>query len=477
MTRTAFSSITDTETRYGKLKVPDLKHDLIGRFLDYYGEWAFNEVRFCASLLDDGARVLDIGAFIGTFGLGVASLRRLTSLCAVEGNPELIPFLSANIALAAHHPEISVINAIVAPENYEVHGHYGQDENLGSTSFVYDEAIADIPDDVPAKATSTLTRLRQEKGPFDLIKIDAEGMEYAILADDRDFIATGESLIWIECNEEKTSLDCADLLLGLGLKLHYFAFPAHNSDNHRGQTAPLMPWAYEAGLLASRDQSIPELDETLSRNLCILKKITSREALRRALWETPRWAPAEWPMTASGIYLAALASRQVLKQSYENFLGDHTQAEEAVSEGTPHLTSEPDTQFYDEQQKRLDKAEESLEFARKLALERLDELHKADAHVQDLETALNEARNLLQDARQTEANIRSQLKQTEQGLQQAQDLAFERLSALEKAEQSRQEAAQTEINLWKRLEQTEAGLAEAQKLAFERLDALNNQEK
>nr|WP_264788798.1 FkbM family methyltransferase [Gluconobacter kanchanaburiensis] len=215
----------------------------MGRFLDYCGEWAFNEVKFCASLLKEGARVLDIGAFIGTFGLGVASLRRLTSLCAVEGNPELIPFLNANISLAAQCPTTSVINAIVAPSGYEVHGHYGQEENLGSTSFVYDEATANVPDDVPVKATLPLTELRKQNGPFDLIKIDAEGMEYAILKDDREFVATGDSLIWIEYNEEISSLDCADLLLGL--TLHYFSFPAHSFENYRSQIEPLLPWAYE----------------------------------------------------------------------------------------------------------------------------------------------------------------------------------------------------------------------------------------
>ncbi|GBR49520.1 FkbM family methyltransferase [Gluconobacter roseus] len=472
MTRTPFSHIIDTDTRYGKLKAPDLEHDLIGRFLDYYGEWAFNEVRFCASLLEDGARVLDIGAFIGTFGLGVASLRRLSSLCAVEGNPELVPFLNANVALASHHPETTVINAIVAPKNYEVHGHYGQEENLGSTSFVYDEATADIPDDVPAKATLTLTELREENGPFDLIKIDAEGMEYAILKDDQNFVATGNSLIWIECNEEISSLDCADLLLGLGLQLHYFAFPAHNLENHRGQTAPLMPWAYEAGLLASRNQSIPELDETLSRNLCILKKISTREELRRALWETPRWAPEEWPMTAKSSHLAAMASRQVLKQSYETFLNDETGSGDGKSGASFQKPSGQNPQLSDVQQNRLEKAEESLEFARTLALERLEELQKADLHTQELEAALKEARDLLHEARETEADIRRQLEQTQEGLRQAQELAYERLNALEQAEQMREEASQTELALRQRLEQTEEGLHQAQELAYERLSAL-----
>ncbi|MBF0877894.1 FkbM family methyltransferase [Gluconobacter cerevisiae] len=468
MTRTLFSQTTDTDTRYGKLKVPDLKHDLIGRFLDYYGEWAFNEVRFCASLLKDGARVLDIGAFIGTFSLGVASLRRLNSLCVVEGNPELIPFLNANISGAAHSPDISCINAIVAPRGYEVHGHYGQEENLGSTSFVYDETTVDVPDDVSMKATLTLTELREQNGPFDLIKIDAEGMEYAILKDDKEFVATGNSLIWIECNEEISSLDCADLLLGLGLTLHYFAFPAHNFENYRSQIEPLLPWAYEAGLLASRQQIIPELDSLLTHNLCILKKITSREDLRRVLWETPRWTPSGWPMTYSSVKLAALASRQVRNQSYEIFLDDKGASD--------RVAPEEDLSENQSLKNRLYVAEEALEFARKLAFERLDQIQKAEVHVQHLDAALNDAREMLQVSRQSEDHIRQQLEQTQGGLNQAQKLAYERLNALELAEVRHEKSVQTELALRKRLEQTEIGLAEAQKLAFERLEALKHSE-
>lgn len=463
MTRTLFSQNADT--RYGKLKAPDLQHDLIGRFLDYYGEWAFNEVRFCASLLKDGARVLDIGAFIGTFGLGVASLRRLTSLCAVEGNPELIPFLNANISLAAERPTTSVINAIVAPPGYEVHGHCGEEKNLGSTSFVYEESMADVPDDVPVKATLTLTELRKQNGPFDLIKIDAEGMEYAILKDDWEFVATGDSLIWIECNEEISSLDCADLLLGLGLTVHYFAFPAHNFENYRSQTKPLLPWAYEAGLLASRNQTISELDEILIHNLCILKTITSRTDLRRALWETPRWTPPEWPMTHSSIQLAAIASRQVRKQSYDTFLINENKRD-VVEYDKDHSEIE-NIKF------RLNEMQEALESTKQLAFERLNQIHEAEAHIQRLNTVLNDAREILQTSRQSEANLRQQLEQTQDGLNHAQTLAYERLNALELAEIRHQESIQTEVSLWQRLEQTEIGLAEAQKLAFERLKIIN----
>lgn len=323
-----------------------------------------------------------------------------------------------------------------------------------------------MPPDVQVKATLTLAELRKQYGPFDLIKIDAEGMEYAILQDDREFVAAGTSLIWVECNEEISSLDCADLLLELGLKLHYFAFPAHNFKNYHSQTEPLLPWAYEAGLLASRHQTIPELDELLARDLCFLKKITNREDLRRALWETPRWTPPEWPMTSSSIQLAALASRQIRSQSYESFL-EKKKAPDSVA---------PERDYSEAQKlkNRLDTAEEALEFARTLALERLDHLQKAEIHTQHLDAALNEAKEMLKNSREAEAHIRKQLKQTQDGLDQAQKLAYERLSALDLAEVSREKFIQTEIALRRRLEQTENDLAEAQNPAFEHMEALKS---
>ena len=62
----------NTDTWYWKIKTTDFQHDIIESFLNYYGKLAFNEVRFYDFLLKGGVRVLDIGAFIGTFGLGVA---------------------------------------------------------------------------------------------------------------------------------------------------------------------------------------------------------------------------------------------------------------------------------------------------------------------------------------------------------------------------------------------------------------------
>src|SRR5262249_13988082 len=71
------NGLPEIVTRYGVLTVPNTSTDVIGRFLARYGEWAWDEVSFLAPLLPNGAHVLDVGAFVGTFGLGLALRREL----------------------------------------------------------------------------------------------------------------------------------------------------------------------------------------------------------------------------------------------------------------------------------------------------------------------------------------------------------------------------------------------------------------
>jgi hypothetical protein len=65
------------DTRYGRLAATG-HQDIVGRFLMRCGEWAWDETSFVASVLPENARVLDIGAFLGTSGprLGVTRAAR-----------------------------------------------------------------------------------------------------------------------------------------------------------------------------------------------------------------------------------------------------------------------------------------------------------------------------------------------------------------------------------------------------------------
>ncbi|MEA1647531.1 FkbM family methyltransferase [Nitrospirillum sp. BR 11164] len=311
--------VQEVETRYGRLQVVDPENDLISRFLATYGEWGSCETRFVAANLADGAAVADIGAFLGTFGLGVAGLRPLRALCCVEANSSTFPLLHHNIA--ANKPaslEAAVaLGAIVGPAG-DLPGEASMiPGNAGSFSLA--TAADDNRVAIPVAAHHmTLAALRQEHGPFDLIKIDVEGLELAILRDDQEFLETCDTTFWLECNEVPGSLDLAEFLLDRGFSLFYFAFPATTADNFKKAEPVDFPYGYEAGLWATRGTA-PVMSDNLRVAGCILKPVKSREDLRLALWMTPHWAPATW-VGRSHQETVALAAHSLLGERLEDYL-------------------------------------------------------------------------------------------------------------------------------------------------------------
>jgi len=302
-------------TRYGRLSVADTASDMIGRCLLRYGEWAQLEIRFVASAIrSPAARICDIGAFVGTFGLGLAQLRSLSGLVFVEPNAIVTPMLRTNARLARGIEPIVVEAAIGVPA--DTHAASYEPGNLGSFSFALPAgggrvaAVCTVP-------SIGLGQLRREHGPFDLVKIDAEGSATSILAGDADGLRQGDCCYWIACDETSDSLEVCGLLLGAGLRLQYFAYPSFSPSNFLKDPEPIYPYAYEAGLWASREASA-QLDSALADEGCLLVPITRVEDLRLALWRTPRFGLPEWQGQPAPV-LAALAGRALRGEDWETF--------------------------------------------------------------------------------------------------------------------------------------------------------------
>ncbi|WP_158744086.1 FkbM family methyltransferase [Acidisphaera sp. L21] len=302
------------------MDIPQDDHDLVGRFLASSGEWAFDETSFVAACLPDAPRVMDGGAFLGTFGLGLGLIKPLGFLCAVEANATALALLQSNLRRNACMP-MEIIGALLAGPNTQPQPGHADPANLGSASYG-DSAAEGIALPHPA-ASMTLAALRERFGPFDLIKLDIEGMERDVLLGDAEYLARGTTSLWVECNEHSRSLDLGSLLLSWDLDLFYFAFPSHNPDNFRGSNDQLLPWAYEAGLLAA-PKIKPRLSEQLTAHRCILRPIRSREELEEAMWFTPRWLPQELA-DANPTTLAAVASRALSGQARDVFMRANVQ--------------------------------------------------------------------------------------------------------------------------------------------------------
>ena len=292
-------------TRFGAWHAPGAD-DMIGRFLARYGEWAWLEAVFIAGLLGDGARLLDVGAFVGTFGFGVAAQRRLGHLCFVEANPDILPMLQRNAAARGG----TVIAALVGAPGMAARPGRAEPGNLSAMSY----AEAGEDGRAPAGVT-TLQALRDGHGPFDLVKLDAEGMELEILRADADQVRTGPELLWVECNENLQSLEVAAFLLEAGRQVFYYAWPSFSPTNVRGDPEPVFPCAHEAGLLALP----PGAPSPAMPGDGLLLPIRAAEDLRAALWRTPRWGLEDWA-AASPTTLQALAGRYLCGETYDTFL-------------------------------------------------------------------------------------------------------------------------------------------------------------
>jgi FkbM family methyltransferase len=307
--------VPEIQTRYGVLETFNPSEDLISRFLSRYGEWAQNELAFIGGSLSQGHRIADIGAFLGTFGIGLSKIEAVGKICFVDANPVVVPLLRKNVERNLDVPSV-VVEAVLGGDGQQREG-TGVQGNVGSFSVAGGNAVGREPSQCATKSIS-LRSLTETHGPFDLYKIDAEGMESAILRQDPDFLAQTQSTFWLECNSTPSSLDVAKLLLSQGFKVFYFAYPAISRGNFNGEKDREFPFAYEAGLWASKT-STPKISEELVAAGCVLKEVADAEALRQEMWLTPRWSPQGWEKHGlSGV--VALASHALLGENYEDFL-------------------------------------------------------------------------------------------------------------------------------------------------------------
>lgn len=305
------------ESRYGPLVVPG-GSDLISRFIRSYGEWGWLEASFVAGFVDRGARVLDGGAFVGSFTLSLAE-RHPERVVAVEANQLVLPLLQRNLGTLAQNwttIEHGLLGDGVTPALAPRATH---EDNLGSTSFKpLGESRGELAP-LPLISPMSLKSLRNQHGPFDLIKLDVEGFELAALQADADWLGANKPTLWLECNEDPAVLPLYDFVVDLGYDVHYVAFPSFNPENHLGNPQPIFAVAYEAGLLAVKSGTVVRLPELQARTHCDLSRVKNRSHLRQCLWLTPRWGLAEWANMPRQ-RLLGLCSRLHRGHSFGDFL-------------------------------------------------------------------------------------------------------------------------------------------------------------
>jgi FkbM family methyltransferase len=171
------TSVTQLTTKSGDLFHADLSNGLewqlwaFGAFEGHFGE-------LFRLLVRPGDRCVDVGANIG---LHTVRLAKLTGgqgeVIAVEPDPELAGRASRNIALN-HLPRARVINAAASDRGGEapLYRPDAADTNRGRASLLRHTYLTGAAATVPMMTVDEISG-----GPVDLIKIDVEGHEAAVV--------------------------------------------------------------------------------------------------------------------------------------------------------------------------------------------------------------------------------------------------------------------------------------------------------
>ncbi|BFR50062.1 FkbM family methyltransferase [Nitratidesulfovibrio sp. HK-II] len=235
----------------------------VGMALAIYGEWAQAELDALAPYAPAGGRVLDIGSNVGTHAVAFARMVGASGhVTALEPQAEVFALLRRSVAVngladvitpmragAAGRAGTARVPRIAAPEG----------QNLGAVRLLDED---EAPQD-PAHPTNEVPLLTidglglhlpapgsPETGTrLDLIKIDAEGDEAAILRGAAATVRACRPVLHLECPGFSRAWPCARQALAWGYAVFHLRLPAFNPANFRGASRNVFGAAEEGALL------------------------------------------------------------------------------------------------------------------------------------------------------------------------------------------------------------------------------------
>jgi FkbM family methyltransferase len=288
------------DTRYGQLTVFENDSGALAKSLAQYGEWAENEMAFLRALIDDGATVLDVGAYIGTHALAFSRFVGPSGhVVCFEPQRHAFDVLKRNIE-ANGLQNVQLENAVASSEPGRVvipSIDVKTAASYGSTSLLH--ALSSEINDIGVKTTDVATEeIEVPAITIDLlglsscalIKIDAEGMEDLVLRGASHTIKQFSPIVYAECNSLEHGLRAFSLLkaAGYGVRAHVVA--AFNPKNFRRNHEDIFNGAYEVALVGFPQAAVSRIERLPLRSCELLLPVDTADDLALALLNKPQYA-------------------------------------------------------------------------------------------------------------------------------------------------------------------------------------------
>lgn len=215
--------------QFGPLKLKACKYGwmlfsgkYIGKCFDLYGQYSESEVVLMRNFLREGSVAIDVGANIGDLTIPLAKMVGATGrIYAIESNPTIYNILCANLALNAIL-NTKPLNAYVTSGDQDTPeaGSWGRTAYIGKTwepSYL---------------ALDSLDLQR-----CDLLKVDVDGAELAVLKSGEMMIEKHRPILYFENDQKELSPTLLDYTMRhLGYDLYWHSAPIFDPDNFFGES-------------------------------------------------------------------------------------------------------------------------------------------------------------------------------------------------------------------------------------------------
>ena len=254
----------------------------IGRSLAEYGEWAANEIRFLSGFLHPGDTAIDVGAHLGTHALAfAAACGTAGSVIAFEPQPEVATLLELNAA-GSQGAAITAVQAAAGAEPGTIMCpavDYSQVQNFGAIRLDGEQGEG------TEVGVVTLDSLGLRH--CSLIKVDAEGMDAAVLIGAADLIRRTRPVVSVEANSlAEAEAALAAFCLHTGYWPVLVSFDPFNPDNAKASPERIFgPTARERSLVfVPEERSHEVLFDSPGTRVC---QFSSRHDLVRYMASDP----------------------------------------------------------------------------------------------------------------------------------------------------------------------------------------------
>ncbi len=366
-------ALSEARCRYGWMVYPSGDR-ILGRSLQEYGEWAQREVELLCGLIEPGAVVLDVGAFIGTHTLALAQAAGgAVSVHAFEPHPAYFELLRRNVErnglrnVQLHEMALGAGTQTLAVQRVmpQAQVNFGHMELKPGGAGQGEEAVA-----VAALDGLGLARC-------DLIKIDAEGMEAEVLHGAQRTLESSRALVYCECNSAQQGWLTVSWMQALGYETWLHCFAAFNADNYRGSGENIFGLAREVGLLFVPAERAGPVAERV-QGWADLARVQTLDDLVLGLLRKPQYKTEVLDGTAAAqVFGDGFWLNEAEAQRLRQIEGEHADVQARFA-GVEALALERAAQL-EALSQRLDLTQAALEQTQQLACERgqtIDELRR-----------------------------------------------------------------------------------------------------